>query len=46
MQRFKQNNIPIDHIDIKKAVRRHKKRIMAKHPAINKSLMLRAILEY
>ncbi len=46
MQRFKQNNLSIDHIDIKKAVRRHKKGIKAKHPAINKSIILRAILEY
>ena len=46
MQRFKQHNLLIDHIDIKKAVRRHKKGIKAGRRAINKKMMLRAILEY
>ncbi len=46
MQRFKEHNLLIDHIDIKKAVRRHKKGIKAGRRAINKKMMLRAILEY
>ena len=46
MQRFKQHNLLIDHIDIKKAVRRHKKGGKAKHLSVNKIAMLRAILEY
>lgn len=45
MQKFKNNGLSIDHIDIKKAVRRHKKGIYAKHSAIKKSMMLRAIIE-
>ncbi len=46
MQRFKEHNLLIDHIDIKKAVRRHKKGIKADRKAINKTMMIRAILEY
>ncbi len=47
MQRFKNNNLLTDHIDIKKAVRRHKKGIqVTNHKAINKTMMIRAILEY
>lgn len=46
MQRFKHNNLSLDNLDIKRAVRRHKKGIIAKHPAIKKSMMLRAIIEY
>ncbi len=46
MQIFKRHNLLTDHINLKKAVRRHKKGIKAVYPGIKKRMMLRAILEY